>query len=512
MRYCLLGVMLVASFGFTGQLPAAEPSAIIPQTTAEKHGLKRAWITQVELDRSRARVNAMVLHGDTLFVQSNRAMVHAIHAETGQTLWARRIGRADRPSMTPGVNKDLIAIVNGSRLYVCNRHNGDVLYENDVDGAPGGGAGLSEQRAYVPMVDGMVKSFRLKPEVDAAKELGIVEDLSTEEQRAAAEEERRENLRLHLGYIPVLNCMSYGRALVQPLAARQNAVEEFVVWPTDKGFLYVGRVDRGDEDRFTVKFRIKAEGAIAAQPTYLPPDPNIEGDSGIILCTARDGLVYAVREDGGGQVRWRFSTGEPVVQPAVMIEPRVFIATQLGGMFCVDLETGSEIWWAPKVVQFVAASKDRVYAADRVGRIHVLNIKTGTRLDTLPTTGSPLQLLNQETDRMYLATSTGLVQCLHEQELTRPIRHSEDRKEGIRRVQEAEQMGVDELQQPVAPVAQPGRPIDPLEGDAGDPFGGDQAPFGEAPRNNGANDGADDPFGADGANLNDPMGEDPFGQ
>ena len=58
-------------------------------------------------------------------------MVQAVDAETGAVLWAKQIGRPDHPSMPLGVGGDMLAVVNGSRLYVANRHNGDILYEHE---------------------------------------------------------------------------------------------------------------------------------------------------------------------------------------------------------------------------------------------------------------------------------------------------------------------------------------------------------------------------------------------
>ena len=49
-------------------------------------------------------------------------------------------------------------------------------------------------------------------------------------------------------------------------------------------------------------------------------------------------------------------------------------------------------------------------------------------MDVLPTELLPIKLLNSETDRLYLATDTGLVQCLHEIEQVKPILYGEDRK------------------------------------------------------------------------------------
>lgn len=502
----LVAAMFPAMFP-AGRVSAALRSAIIPETTAVRYGLTRPWFTQIQLDRGRARVRHVVLHEGTLYVQTNRAMVHAIDAETGETLWAKQVGRPNHPSMTPGLSRDLLAIINGSRLYVCNRYNGDLLYEVQVDGAPGAGAAVSKKRAYVPMVNGMVMAYRLEPLTDPLAELGKIKKDPTEKQIAAADETRREDLRLRQEYIPPLACRSLGKALVQPLVTSQTAGEEFVVWPTDRGYLNIGRIDLRQEDRFAIKYRLETDAEIAARPTYLPPDPKNPAESGVIYGASRDGFVHAI-EERSGESLWRFSTGEPILQPAVVIDQRVYVATQPGGMYCLDAsrdvqldpQKGRELWWAPQIRQFVAASKQRVYAADRLGRILILNAKTGARLDTIPATALTIKLINSETDRLYLATDTGLIQCLHEVELSEPIRHAAARQKAAAGQRPAIRLEDQPLEAEQEPGAQePGAGEDPFE-PAADPL----APGGD---DGGANDGA----GGDGGADEDPFADDdPF--
>ena len=147
----------------------------------------------------------------------------------------------------------------------------------------------------------------------------------------------------------------------------------------------------------------------------------------MIFATSTNGYVYAVSEVRG-DLLWKFPTSGPVYQPPAVIENRVFVVTQLGGLFCCDTKLGKQLWTAPDISQFIAASKQRVYAADRAGRTEVLDANTGALLDFLPTELLPRKLLNTETDRLYLATDRGLVQCLHEIEQSQPLVHDQDRK------------------------------------------------------------------------------------
>ena len=226
---------------------------------------------------------------------------------------------------------------------------------------------------------------------------------------------------------PPLFCQSLGRVLVQPLVTQETPDVENVVWPTDRGYLNLGQIDRQMENHLALKYRLQTDAAIVGQPAYFPPDPNVSGDSGLIVTTSRDGYVYVFREKDGEPL-WRFSTGEPIVESPTAVDGRVYVTMQLGGMYCLAIKTGEELWFAPNLLQFVAASKTRVYATDRIGRLVVLDAQSGVRLDSIATEKMPIKLMNTDNDRIYLADEMGLIQCLHEVELTEPVVHDRQRK------------------------------------------------------------------------------------
>jgi hypothetical protein len=416
------------------QLPAALNDEIVSEATAQRYGLTRMWVTQAQVDHGQSRLQNLLLCDGTLYAQSNRATLEAIDAETGQMIWSKLIGQPSHPSLAATACGDLVATINGSTLFVMNRYTGDILYQTVVDGAPGGGPALSTKRAFVPMVSGMIQSYRLEPITDAAKELGKIDpratDMSEEEKKEAAkkaEEERRENIRIRQDYIPPLGCSSTGRALVAPVVTVQNRDEEFVTWGTDRGYLYVGRVDRRGENAFQAKYRLGTNGVFNSPPAYLPPDPKVLGDSGVIFAGSTDGYVYALLERSGDQL-WKFATSEPVIDSPVVIGDRVYATTELGGIFCLNAKTGKAIWWAPEILHFVAAGKQRIYAADKLGRLRILDAGNGATLETLPTSTMPIKISNGQTDRIYLATEGGTIQCLREVEQPAPIVHNASRK------------------------------------------------------------------------------------
>jgi outer membrane protein assembly factor BamB len=426
MRYSFLVAACGGILVSAGRLWASAADEIISEAAAQRCGLTRAWVTQAQVDAGQGRLQALVLCDGTLYSQSSRATLEAIDAETGQKLWSKLIGQPSFPSLPPGACKDLVATVNGSKLYVLNRYTGDILYQTAIDGVPGGGPALSTKRAYVPTASGLVYSYRLDPVTDAAKELGKVDPnwaTMTEDQKKdaakQAEEDRRENLRLHQEYVPPLACASDGRALVPPVITTQTRDEEFLTWVTDKGHLHLGRVDRRSPDSLLIRFRVNAKGSFNSSPAYMPRDAKV-GSAGVIFAGSSEGEVYAVSERDG-EVRWKFAIGDPIADSPILIGDRLFVTSELGGLFAINAKSGKQLWYSPDIMHFVAAGRQRIYASDKLGRLRILDGRTGTVLDIMQTGGLPIKVSNGQTDRIYLATESGLVQCLHEVEETKPI-------------------------------------------------------------------------------------------
>lgn len=420
------GTILVVLTGVLGLLagaPRVWAAALIPEPVAAEHGLTRAWAAQVQLDPSRGRLRSMVLDSGTLFLQTDQGVVEAVDAETGKRLWTTQIGDRVYCTFAPAANPRFVALVNGSTLYLLNRFNGKLLWKVQLSGAPSAGPAFSLQRVYVPLSDGMIVAYQLKLMKDPVEDLGhLLKDESLTPEKAAARElAQRDAIRLSQENIPPATCRGPGRPLAAPLVTRQTADEEYVAWTTDRGYLCVGRIDRTREGGFTMLYRLQTGAPISGQPCYLPPNPDVVGDSGVIFAASEDGFVYAVRERDGQQL-WRFSTGNPIVESPVILGHFVLVTNQLGGMYCLDATNmGSQVWWSPEVARVVAASKQKVYAADRIGRLRVLDGKNGTVLDTVSTESLPIKLTNSETDRIVLASDTGLVQCLHEVGLSEPL-------------------------------------------------------------------------------------------
>lgn len=350
--------------------PGQAGDQLVTEREAARFGLERAWYTYAPVDPARGRIEQLVLDGDLLLVLTDQSIIHALDAESGASRWSTQFGNPGYPSLGPAANERYVAAINGSTLYLMDRVTGTPVWQQSLGGGPGGGPALSETYVFAPLISGVVKGFALDAEN---------------------------------GDRATWSYPSAGRAVTQPVVSDQS-----VFWPTDRGFLYVA-----DANNPHMRFRLETQDEIIVPPGYRRP---------MIFVGSLDGYVYAVHEVSGIQ-QWKFSTGDPIVVPPAGIEDQVFACSQAPRMHCLSAEDGTELWRAAQVERFVAASPERVYGMDRWSNLYILERASGVLLGRISFRGSTVPLVNQETDRLYLATPTGLIQCLHETGLEEPIHY-----------------------------------------------------------------------------------------
>jgi len=374
-RHALAYLALVA----LGLMPAtalAQHGQMLGSDRLVRFGLTTDWATHVHLDRTRDRVTSITQHHGMLFAQSERGTLHAIDAETGQTAWHTRVGNRDYPSLAATSDGKHVAVVNGGHLYVLDMATGEPLWEAEVPGAPAAPPAMGHERIYIPLVDGTLITYAKSNETTTSGK-------------------------------PIWEYAwryaGAGSPDATPLVTNTS-----VLWTTTRGMVFGSRAKELD-----ILFRFETGGPVLSTPAYLPP---------LAFVASMDRYVYAI-DELSALVKWRFSAGAPIGQSPIVIDDEVYAITDAGGMYALDSELGTQKWWAEDVTRFVSASGSRVYAADAFGRLLVLNAETGNRLAALNTQLLPQKVTNIETDRIYLGTETGVLQCVRETALVEPIRH-----------------------------------------------------------------------------------------
>ncbi len=364
-RRFIVGIVLVAC----GATSVCQAATLIERNLAARYGLVRAWYAQVGSPRATGTIAHMNLDRGTLLVQSTRGTLASLDAETGRMLWSTQVGPPDHSSSEPDASEEYVVVVSGSVLYVLDRAHGHILWHKQIGGTPGAGPGASATHAFVPMVNGLIEGFDL---AKGAKQTPWV-------------------------------YKSAGRVLVPPMTT-----PETVSWTTEKGYFYVADPSAGG-----IRYRLETRKAIHSRPAYWAPR---------VYACSTDGYVYAVNETTG-KIDWKFTVGDAIFQSPAAIEGKVFVISEYSGMYCLDAKDGTQLWRAPRISQFVSLSPSRVYACDPLGRLTALDVKTGTRLGSMPLDGISIKLFNSQSDRVFLANDSCVVQCLREMDLKSPAVH-----------------------------------------------------------------------------------------
>jgi outer membrane protein assembly factor BamB len=378
-KRAIAGLILATWVGAVAQ--AARPLGnVVSQESAHRYGLERAWATRIELDRARGRVAHVSLQAGLLMVQTDQAAVHVLDAETRHTLWVGHVGQPGAVTSPPAANDKFVVSTNGGTMYLFDRPTGKVLWARNMPSVPSTGPAVTNARIYIPLVTGMLSTFRLPSAANR--------DETPNEQRF------KDN---------ALNFAGKGIAYVPPIATESN-----VVWGTDAGNIYAVSTEE-----LRPVYRFKARDAVLGGMMYRAP---------YIYAASRDGYVYAIK-DQKGLARWQFSIGKPIAETPMATDDGVYVVPETGGLYKLSPETGEEIWASRGVFQFVSASPTRLYATDAAGQLLVIDAKSGAQLGAIGTPDSAIKVFNRDNDRIYLVSRTGMVQCLHEIGLKEPAWH-----------------------------------------------------------------------------------------
>jgi outer membrane protein assembly factor BamB len=338
---------------------------LVTHDQAARHGLERAWFAQIPVDASRSRVTTWYLYHDRIYGVTNSGIITALNAETGEQLWLKQVGKPGYPAFGPGANTDHLGVISGSKLYLLNRHDGRLEWARQLGSAPSSGPALSDEYAFVALVTGRIEGYQL-------------DDPKTQP----------------------WYYQSKGRTYLRP-----TVTGSIVSWPTAEGYLYVSRADEPG-----ILFRLETSADIVTSPASMDP---------FLYVASRDGYLYCVHQLTGEE-QWRFSTGYSIDSSPAIVAKQAYVASVEPALYALDAQTGRELWMMPGVSHFAAEGKERVYASDRYGNLLVLDAKTGNPVSRMQVGEGLSTLVNDQSDRIFLANDRGLVQCLREIGVTQP--------------------------------------------------------------------------------------------
>jgi outer membrane protein assembly factor BamB len=349
----------------------------------QRFGLERMWFGQAEMNASRDTVRHLVVDEQVVLIQSTGGLMTAFDAETGRQMWAVQVGRRDTPSFAPAANNELVLIAAGARLYAFDKWSGDPVWSIVVPGEPSASPAIDETQVYIGCMDGSLYAF----------DLARIRELYEQDMLPQWE---------HLTL--VWRHKTSGRISAPPVPTGST-----VKFASHNRSLY-----SLTRDKHNLKFQLETGAPVTAPLAHRP---------GTIYLATEDYKLYAVNGDNG-RLRWEpYVTGMPISRAPHPVGDVIYLFPDRGGMHAVSVEDGRQLWWRPDPTDFVAASHERLYVSDVAGHLIVMDRRDGAPLGVLPLRDFPIRFANARTDRLYLATTSGLVIALREQQLQFPLYH-----------------------------------------------------------------------------------------
>ncbi|WP_164102100.1 outer membrane protein assembly factor BamB family protein [Candidatus Laterigemmans baculatus] len=389
-----------------------------------------------------------------LYVLGKDGTVEARDGESGRVLWTEQHGDPRLPSLPMAINENFVIFANGMDLIVLDALSGRSVY--------------TRRFRYMPVAGPVIVGSHVMTLCASG---------------------RVEGLPLGNFNADFFTAVAAGEPTTGAVAAPDLPR---MMWPTEAGYVYA--VEGGE--RPGMAFRFPADGSVTAKPAV--------GLGGRFFMATDHGQVYGVSALNAGSVLWRYSVGDPIHAPTALFGNRLFVKTIYDDLFCLDATSGRSLWPAPvrEVDQILGGTDKQLIIRSTTARLKTLDMETGSAMAEFPATSVVDAIPNPLTDRLYLLTSSGGIQCLRPlaaelptmllQEFKPQTAGEAPQKPGKKPAEGATPNATD----PFAPAGD-----DPQTPDGGaDPFGGGNDPFG----------GGADPFG--GEDMDDVFGggADPF--
>ncbi len=346
-------------YGIEGAKQAAEDRKEVIEYKLKNDGKEdvKVEITSYSLPESR------------LFVLGYGGQTICLDADTGATIWTQQVGESRLPSTGLGASKDHVAVANGSSVYCLEAATGRILWRGQCTDGINSSPACSDEYVHVPLVSGRLQTFKID-------KFGLAS----------------------------FNRVAEGGPQSRPIITEKN-----VVWTTEKGHMNVAPLVAQ-----TVKYRLKSSGPIVSQAAT---------SNGFLYVGSMDGFVYGLKEESG-QLEWEVSTGRGILKSPVAFGNDVYVISGSNELFKVDSKEGNypKGWQVPirDIREIAGFGVDTIYCINTRGRLIGIDRETRSVTKSVEDTSIELVMPNVITDRMFFATKSGFIQCVHEIGSLRP--------------------------------------------------------------------------------------------
>ncbi|MEM7474887.1 MAG: PQQ-binding-like beta-propeller repeat protein [Planctomycetota bacterium] len=402
-----------------------------------------------------------------LVLVSGDGLVQTMDAETGKVLWSTPCGNASAPAHPAAVSVSGVSVIQGLKLFVLDWETGKQKHTENLKNPSSNALVACGKMAFTADIRGKIDTHGL--EVERPRPFGY---------------------------------LMTGRVVGEP-ASTENGL--YAAMATDEGYVYV--FAGGNDPTEYIRYESSAglSGSLAS-------------GNNAFYSANKNGIVTKISADfRKGRLLWEYHFGQATTAPALVTGDFVYVASEYGELVAIDDQVGSALWRSPRanLLQPIGKIGNQVLGISNSSELVSIDSETGIVRGRSPAGSLAKLVVNQKSDRIYLITTSGQVQCIRPTGAVLPtMTQATALKPGAADADTSTQEGGSIFN---AGDANSGSPFDtpamdngnPFGGDAGggDPFGGDAGggdPFG-------GDAGGGDPFGGDG--MGDPFGggSDPFG-
>ena len=373
----------------TQKEPIIAPCGVPTQTALGRLGLERFWVAWAPV-MGNERVIGISLTESMLFARTNRGYLHAFDMETGRPYWSARLGDSTSRFTPASINSFAVFVANLNLLYCLDRRTGVTVWEKELSTLPSCPSACDEDRVMVGFSSGKLYGFGLK----------VMEQGKS---------------RISDKPIDVWNWQTDGPMQTRPLPAGK-----FVVFSSEDGKIYVAMADER-----TMLYRIATGGPIGAG----------FGTHGtrLLLVPSADHNLYAI-DLMTSKVEWTYPSGAPIQQEPMVVQNDIYIVNTAGLLSSLDAAQKGSPRWAISTQggPLITVGAKRIYLKSLDQDLFIVDRVTGQMIAdpraTYERAGLNLRCFefnptNQFNDRLFFATSAGLIVAVRETGTINPTPH-----------------------------------------------------------------------------------------
>ena len=341
----------------------AHSADLLPPESLAGAGLIRYW--QVAIPMTPAELLVAVHQVDEyIYAITDKAVVFAIHADTGLIRWVQQV---DRPGYTvyapthrinAAGNRETV-IVSANRMGIYTIEHGDVVAGMRLPFAPSTPGVADTEYVYMGSLNRRMYAYRISDR------------------------------------IRVWQVLTGG-----PIKSAPQLIGEELFFASRGGSLYV----------CTARNRMKSW--VAKTGTAIQGDIAISNT--MVYMAGQDRHVYAYDRQTGNE-RWQRQLPNPLLSGPLATGDTVYQFADEAGLYALDPDRGSVRWTYPGRLQFLARGDSRLYLVDETGGGHVLDNATGQLEVTFEAAAAELSLPNLMDETLFLANRAGVIACIRPQ-------------------------------------------------------------------------------------------------